>query len=245
MNSEIDSELRNRVTDPLNEISAKTGDSSYQVFTDFLDLTISSFSGDESQYSSCIQRYRNDGHDEARIENLLRLHTKALSGLMIALEKTNEDVLGSVYEHYSTTSDNFSQHFTLKSVSRTMAEMSFPDEEEIRNASPDDPLLIGDISGCGSGSLLLDSAHRLRTIRPDCPALYIGWDIDSDCAKMCVINFVLNGLPGYVLQGDTLRLQVNRCWQVEPKNLPRGKTPVSEIPDSNQEKIIDELPITA
>jgi type I restriction-modification system DNA methylase subunit len=245
MNSELKPELRERVTDPLNEISAKTGDSSYQVFTDFLDLTISSFSGDESQYSSCIQRYRNDGHDEATIENLLRRHAKALSGLIVALEQSNEDVLGAVYEHYSTTSDNFSQHFTPKSVGETMTELSFPDEDEIRNASPDDPLLIGDISGCGSGSLLLDSAHRLRTIRPDCPAVYIGWDIDSDCAKMCVINFVLNGLPGYVLQGDTLQLQVNRCWQVEPKNLPRGKMPVSEIPDSDQERIIDELPITA
>jgi type I restriction-modification system DNA methylase subunit len=245
MNSELKPELRERVTDPLNEISAKTGDSSYQVFTDFLDLTISSFSGDESQYSSCIQRYRNDGHDEATIENLLRRHAKALSGLIVALEQSNEDVLGAVYEHYSTTSDNFSQHFTPKSVGKTMTELSFPDEDEIRNASPDDPLLIGDISGCGSGSLLLDSAHRLRTIRPDCPAVYIGWDIDSDCAKMCVINFVLNGLPGYVFQGDTLQLQVNRCWQVEPRNLPRGKMPVSEIPDSDQERIIDELPITA
>ena len=244
MTSEINPELRKRVTDPLNEISAKTGDSTYQAFTDFLDLTISSFSGDESQYSNCIQRYRNDGHDESRIENLLRLHAKALSGLMITLEETNEDVLGSVYEHYSITSDNFSQHFTLKSVSRTMADMSFPAEEEIRNASSDDPLLIGDISGCGSGSLLLDSARRLRTIRPDCPAVYIGWDIDSDCAKMCVINFVLNGLPGYVLQGDTLQLQVNRCWHMVPTNLSRGKMPVSEIPDSDQERIIDELPIT-
>lgn len=245
MNSELKPELRERVTGPLNEISAKTGYSSYQVFTDFLDLTISSFSGDESQYSSCIQQYRNDGHDEATIENLLRQHAKALSGLIVALEQSNEDVLGAVYEHYSTTSDNFSQHFTPKSVGKTMTELSFPDEGDIRNASPDEPLLIGDISGCGSGSLLLDSAHRLRTIRPDCPAVYIGWDIDSDCAKMCVINFVLNGLPGYVLQGDTLRLQVNRCWQVEPKNLLRGKRPVSEVPDSDQERIIDELPITA
>jgi len=236
MKSELKPELRKRVTDPLNEIAAKTGDSSYQVFTDFLDLTISSFSGDESRYSNCIQRYRNDGHDESTIENLLSRHAKALSGLTVASEKTNKDVLGAVYEHYSTTPDNFSQHFTPKSVSRTMTEMSFPDEEEIRNASPDDPLLIGDISGCGSGSLLLDSARRLRTIRPGCPAVYIGWDIDSDCAKMCVINFVLDRLPGYVFQGDTLQLQVNRCWQIEPINLPRGKMPVSEIPASDQKR---------
>jgi len=244
MNSELKPELRKRVTDPLNEISAKTGDSSYQIFTDFLDLTISSFSGDESWYSNRIQRYRNDGHNESTIGNFLRLHAKALGGLTVASEKTNKDVLGAVYEHYSTTSDNFSQHFTPKSVSRTITEMSFPDEEEIRNASPDDPLLIGDISGCGSGSLLLDSAHRLRAIRSDCPAVYIGWDIDSDCAKMCVINFVLNRLPGYVFQGDTLQLQVNRCWHIEPTNLSQEKMPVSKIPASDQERILDELLIT-
>lgn len=245
MSSQINPEVRKRVTEPLNEISAETGDSSHRVFTDFLDLTISSFAGEESQYSNRVKRFSNDGHDTATIENLLQLHAKALSGLVMGLEETNEDVLGAVYEHYSTTSDNFAQHFTSGSVSSTMAEMTFPDEDEIRNASPDDPLLIGDISGCGSGGLLLDSARRLRTIRPDCPATYIGWDIDPDCAKMCVINFVLNGLPGYVLQGDTLRLQVNRCWRIEPTNLSQEKMPVSEIPDSDQEKIIAELPIPA
>ncbi|WP_206537589.1 N-6 DNA methylase [Natronolimnohabitans innermongolicus] len=233
MSSQIKPEIREMVTDSLNEISVKTGDSSYQVFSDFLDLTISSFSGDERQYSAQIERYRTDGHDMATVKNLLQLHAKALSGLVVGLEKTNEDVLGAVYEHYSTTSDNFAQHFTPGSVSGTMAEIAFPDEDKIRNASPDYPLLIGDLSGCGSGSLLLESAYRLQNIRRDCPAIYVGWDIDPDCTKMCVINFVLNGLPGYVFQGDTLQVQVNRCWKIEPTNLSREKMPVAEIPNGD------------
>lgn len=244
MSSQIKPEIREKVTNPLNDISAETGDSSYQVFSDFLDLTISSFSGDERHYSTRIERYRTDGHDMATVKNLLQLHAKALSGLVVGIEETNEDVLGGVYEHYSTTSDNFAQHFTPGSVSGTMAEITFPDESKICDASPDDPLLIGDLSGCGSGSLLLDSACRLQSIRADCPAIYVGWDIDPDCAKMCVINFVLNGLPGYVVQGDSLRVQVNRCWKIEPTNLSQENMPVSEIPDGDQKEIIDELAIT-
>lgn len=244
MSSQIKPKIREKVTNPMDEISAKTGDSSYQVFSDFLDLTISSFSGDERQYSARIERYRTDGHDMATVKDLLQLHAKALSGLVVGIEETNQDVLGSVYEHYSTTSDNFAQHFTPGSVSGTMADISFPDEDKICAASPDDPLLIGDLSGCGSGSLLLESACRLQNIRTDCPAIYVGWDIDPDCAKMCVINFVLNGLPGYVVQGDSLRVQVNRCWKIEPTNLSQENMPVSEIPDGDQEEIIDELAIT-
>lgn len=244
MSSQIKPEIREKVTNPLNEISVKTGDSSYQVFSDFLDLTISSFSGDESRYSNRIQRYRTDGHDKATVMNLLQLHAKALSGLVVGLEETDEDILGAVYEHYSTTSDNFAQHFTSSSVGGTMAKIAFPDKEKIREASPDDPLLIGDLSGCGSGSLLLESASRLQNIRADCPAIYVGWDIDPDCVKMCVINFVLNGLPGYVLQGDTLRVQVNRSWKIEPTNLSQEKMPVSEISDGDRKEIIDELAIT-
>lgn len=244
MSSQIKPEIREKVTNPMDEISAKTGDSSYQVFSDFLNLTISSFSGDERQYSTRIERYRTDGHDMATVKNLLQLHAKSLSGLVVGIERTNQDVLGAIYEHYSATSDNFAQHFTPGSVSGTMAEITFPDEDKICAASPDDPLRIGDLSGCGSGSLLLESAYRLQNIRTDCPAIYVGWDIDPDCAKMCVINFVLNRLPGYVVQGDSLRVQVNRCWKIEPENLAREQMPVSEIPDGDQEEIIDELAIT-
>jgi len=244
MSSQLKPEVREKVTNPLNKISATTGDSSYQVFSDFLDLTISSFSGDEQEYSTRIEGYRTDGYDMATVKNLLQLHAKALSGLVVGLEKTNEDVLGTVYEHYSTTSENFGQHFTPHSVSNTMAEMAFPDEGRVCDASSDDPLLIGDLSGCGSGSLLLESANRLQSIREDCPAIYVGWDIDPDCAKMCVINFVLNGLSGYVLQGDTLRVQVNRCWKIEPTNPSQERMPVSEIPDGGHKEIIDKLSIT-
>jgi type I restriction-modification system DNA methylase subunit len=243
MSSQIKPEIRKKITNPLNEISAKTGNSSYQVFSDFLDLTISSFSGDERQYSARIERYRTDGHNMATVKNLLQLHAKALSGLVVGIEETNQDVLGSIYEYYSTTSDNFAQHFTPGSVSGTMAEITFPDEDKICAASPDDPLLIGDLSGCGSGSLLLESACRLQKIRADCPAIYVGWDIDPDCAKMCVINFVLNGLTGYVVQGGSLRVQVNRCWKIEPANLSHENMPVSEIPEGGQKEIIDELAI--
>jgi hypothetical protein len=84
-------------------------------------MAVASLSGDEDAYQKPLDRYRNGGRDEETVRELATLHANALGGLVLAMEETQEDVLGSVYEHYGLTSEHFAQYFTPGSVSRAMA----------------------------------------------------------------------------------------------------------------------------
>ena len=110
-----------------------------------------------------------------------------------------------------------------------MAAMTISDDGELREATLDDPLIIGDISGCGSGRLIVDSARQLRTVAPEIPAIFLGYEKDSLCAKMAVINFVLNDITGYVLLGDALKLVPQKVWSAGTGRLLEGEQPVSVL----------------
>jgi hypothetical protein len=154
------------------------------------------------------------------------------------MEETDEDVLGGVYEHYGLTSEHFAQYFTPGAVSRAMAQMNLPDTDSFREATAEDPLVIGDVSGCGSGRLIVDSARRLRDLAPETPAVYLGYDKDPLCAKMAVLNFVLNDMTGYVLLGDALKLEARRVWFISTSQLVRGDHPVRELDTSERDRVL-------
>lgn len=116
--------------------------------------------------------------------------------------------------------------------------MNIPDTGDLRAATPADPLVIGDISGCGSGRLIVDAARRLRSVAPEAPALYFGYDKDPVCAKMCVLNFLLNSISGYVLLGDALPLEVRRAWAIDPRHLLDESYPVYELSERERRAVL-------
>ena len=238
MTTLLEPEHRELVTDSLDDISQQTGKSTYRVFSDWISMAVASFSGDEDAYQKPLDRYRNDGRDEETVREFATLHANALGGLVLAMEETQEDVLGGVYEHYGLTSEHFAQYFTPGAVSRAMAQMNLPDTDSLREATPDDPLVIGDVSGCGSGRLIVDSAHRLQDLAPETPAVYLGYDKDPLCAKMAVLNFVLNDMTGYVLLGDALKLDARRVWFISTAQLIGGDHPVRELDTSERDRVL-------
>jgi len=238
MTTLLEREHRKLVTDPLDAISQQTGDSPYQVFSDWIDLALASFTGDDDAYQKPLTRYANGGRDEDMVRELATRHANALGGLVLAMEQTNEDVLGGVYEHYGLTNNHFAQYFTPGAVSRAMATMNLPDGDELHDATPEDPLVIGDVSGCGSGRLIVDSAKHLREIAPETPAVFLGYDKDPICAKMAVLNFVLNDLTGYVLLGDALKLDAHRAWFVSIAQIARGGHPVRALDADERNRML-------
>jgi hypothetical protein len=119
-----------------------------------------------------------------------------------------------------------------------MAAMNLPDGEDLRDATAEDPLVIGDVSGCGSGRLIVDTANHLREIAPEAPAVFLGYDKDPICAKMAVLNFVLNDLTGYVLLGDALKLEAHRVWFVSVAQLARGDHPVKALDADGRDRVL-------
>ena len=81
--------------------------------------------------------------------------------------------------------------------------MALPDAESIREATPDDPFVIG-APACGSGRLLYYGVHYLRESTPETPVVAVARDIDATCARMATINFALWGMPAYVVHGNSL-----------------------------------------
>lgn len=194
-------------------------------------MTIASFTTNDDSYDALVQDYRDQhGHETTR--TAFTLFAEALGELTLAMERTNADVLGELYERFSLTSDQFAQYFTPEAVCQTLAAATLPDETVIQEATAGDPLQIGDPT-CGSGRLLITTAHHLRQVAPKTPAVFVGQDIDGICARMAVVNFVLFGVSGFVVHGDSLTTEVYCSWRVEPAAAHRGDPIVRPCPRSD------------
>lgn len=58
---------------------------------------------------------------------------------------------------------------------------------------------------CGSGRMLLAALKKAREIDGNEPKLYAN-DLSMTCAKMCLLNFLVNSVDGEVTCGDALKL---------------------------------------
>jgi type I restriction-modification system DNA methylase subunit len=199
----------------------------YTIFGDWLDVIIASLAGDGDTYNSLVEKYQNQ-HGNETVQIVFELYAEAFGELVIASESTGRDILGESYERFRLTSDQFAQHFTPEPICQVLARMSIPDKTDIRRATVDDPLQIGDPT-CGSGRLLIATARHLRDIAPSVPVLFVGQDIDSTCARMAVINFSLHDTPGIIIQGDSLTEEVVRCWRIDPVSHSENGWPIQRI----------------
>jgi type I restriction-modification system DNA methylase subunit len=120
-----------------------------------------------------------------------------------------EDVLGDIYmsiaSRYHTSA--MAQFFTPKEVSRLMATII-----NLPEAGADDkPLRIGDIAGCGSGRNILAAAEKCGEKRYK--YYFEGTDLDTICARMCVLNCYLNCIPARIVHGDALELTTYNVYE--------------------------------
>jgi type I restriction-modification system DNA methylase subunit len=120
-----------------------------------------------------------------------------------------DDVLGDIYmsiaSRYHTSA--MAQFFTPKEVSRLMATII-----NLPEAGADDkPLRIGDIAGCGSGRNILAAAEKCGEKRYK--YYFEGTDLDTICARMCVLNCYLNCIPARIVHGDALELTTYNVYE--------------------------------
>lgn len=101
------------------------------------------------------------------------------------------DVLGEFFMQNVSMGRN-GQFFTPEVVCRFMSQIT--EDETAENKTVNDPC-------CGSGRMLLASARNSKF--PHSKKYYAN-DIDSTCAKMCLLNMLLNSLSGVVTCGDGL-----------------------------------------
>jgi len=221
MTSTIDADVFAPITDRFESIEAQTSRTRYRVFDEWLKFVVSCLSRDDDTYRELVENLQHIVEDTATARDILTAYAEAFGLLVDTMEGAKfpetdapPELLGAMYEAYGATSDSFGQHFTPERVALANAKMALPDAESIRDATPDDPFVIGD-PACGSGRLPFYALHHLREITPETPVVAVARDIDATCARMATVNFALWGMPAYVVHGNSLTLETWQVWRVD------------------------------
>jgi type I restriction-modification system DNA methylase subunit len=189
------------------------------VFSDWLDLMLNSFLAltDNIQrhglgvveklktntldgiyndrYMEIVKRYEDK---REKGDRAIDHFTEATSLLIQETEELQRDVLGEIFMVRITYGEH-GQFFTPDHITDMMA--------SIVGLKPDEQERVLDPT-CGSGRTLIAASKK----NPN--ALFVGMDLDPRCAKVCAINMYLFDLNAIVLQGDTLRYEFSKEWQI-------------------------------
>jgi type I restriction-modification system DNA methylase subunit len=203
------------IVDTLEQVRQQTGHRWAQVFRDWIEIVFLSLQRDDEGHGKIVDRYKSDFGEEAG-QAAIEAYSKGFADLLVAMKDTEADLLGFLYQKYGATSDRNGQFFTPPNAAKFAASMMLPDGTEITNSTPDDPIRISDPT-CGSGTLLIAAGQRLEEIaNSPYSVLFYGQDIDRTCAGMTAINFVVQGLPGCVIHGDSLKMDPTTAWKIMP-----------------------------
>ena len=181
----------------------------YRVFEDWVGLMFYAFQRDDPSYLEIMGGYRNTAPVGQREADHFANATACLLDYMRA---TNEEVLGPLYEEYAANHYT-GQYFTPSSVARLMASITHTEPPETGRFKVLDP-------ACGAGACLIAAAKE-QTFEQNGRAIFVGQDIDLNCARMTALNLMFFNLDGIVLWGNHLALEVRGAWETR-RSLIRG-----------------------
>lgn len=168
-----------------------------EFFTDFIDycLYILSIGMLREEYTKIEKKYSNE--ELAAFREMLYIVSIKSEGC--------KDVLGDFFIQFVSHGHN-GQFFTPMIVGDFMAFTIRTDEIQPRQSICD--------PSCESGQLLLSAAKKCvkkGIERPQC----FGADIDLNCVKMCVINMIINSIPGEIAWMNTLTMEHWRSYHIK------------------------------
>lgn len=126
--------------------------------------------------------------------------------LVTLLDEEPYDVLGQLYMELELGNTNAGQFFTPPEVSELMARLGYGDElKELKK-----PFITLQEPACGAGGMVLAFVKVMLSHGHN--PLHHLWvqaiDVDRTAALMCYIQMSLWGIPGAVVVGNTLSLEV-------------------------------------
>jgi len=145
------------------------------------------------------------------------------------------DLFGEYLECNGETSERNGQFFTPADVVDMMVQMTLHGVELDRQ----DPWTFCD-PACGTGRFMLRTArHFARENRGALNFLFTNADIDRRAFTFCVMNAILNGIPGIHIHGDSLRMEVYEAFAT----LPIGQVAVWErvLPETAKRWLVQSL----
>ena len=190
----------NPVRKELDAIIGK-GHNGYRVFEDWVGLMFHAFQRDDPPYLEIMGQYRNTEPVGQRAADHF---ANATAYLLDYMRATNEETLGPLYEEYAANHYT-GQYFTPSSVAQLMAKITHTAPPETGRFKVLDP-------ACGAGACLIAAAKE-QTFEQNGRAIFVGQDIDLNCARMTALNLMFFNLDGIVLWGNHLALEVRGAWE--------------------------------
>lgn len=197
------------------------GHEARRVFDDLLEYILMGFIVDKSM--EWDKRYSKD-----EIELFYKLYMEWIKVMNEMLNSDMDwyDLWGVYYEAVILSKmgrEGSGQFFTPQNICDLMAVMISPGEDVQGN--------VGD-PACGSGRCLL--SYHVQN--PGC--FIVAEDLDRTCVLMTILNFMVHGVDGLVIWGNSLSLEVFEAWRVnEHLNLSQG------VPHVRHYNIVEAEPI--
>jgi hypothetical protein len=183
-----------------------------QVFDDFLQMAVCAYSMGKSEdlYFEVIKKYNPEE---------LKGFGQALGALVLDHEKQNRiswtDFLGRHFEDAGLSNARTGQFFTPESICKLMAQITY---SGIEGETVND-------CACGSSRTLI--AHANLDPKNRMKYFYIGQDLDRRACLMSVLNFVMFGMKGVIINMNALTLEIYGGWRVYMPETLLGVQPLS------------------
>ncbi|MCK4502712.1 MAG: N-6 DNA methylase [Desulfuromonadales bacterium] len=171
------------------------GYNNYTLFSDWVDLMLYALMGNDPEYLKIVGRYRND---QPKGERDIDLFCDAFAELQLAMRKTNQDMLGEIYQQLSINNKQFAQFFTPAHVCDLMAEITIGDK--VQNKTVSDPCV-------GSGRMFI-SAQKVAS-----GLTFFGQDKDLICVKMTALNICFFNANSQIAWGDSLTFECQKAYE--------------------------------
>lgn len=160
-----------------------------ECFHNFLDLALSYFCNNMNERQMALRKRVEENED------FRKAYQEALEAYGDCAEDYR-DPMGDMFME-KISHGQHGQFFTPESICTLSAEILGVGDAE-------DGQTINDPTS-GSGRMLLKALQIAREVHGKEPKLYAN-DLSMTCAKMCLLNFLVNSVDGEVTCGDALRL---------------------------------------
>lgn len=184
------------------------------VFETFLELSATSL-GARLDCVNAEKREKEYGALESKLsQEELHAYTRMLILLAMAVYEYRDiptDILGEVFNRLGLYNKWKGQFFTPPPICEFMAEVTGIAESVM---GTDKGYLKVNEPTCGSGAMIIGAISSMVKKNVDYheKVFFVAQDLDIRCVWMAYIQFCLYGVPAVVLQGDSLKNEVNSNW---------------------------------
>jgi hypothetical protein len=209
-----------RELEKLTRMIEELGDrhDTHRVFNDFCEMAAISISNavDRAQREAREARYMEIiGYYKRRPEDV-QLFPKMLAELVMALERTGEDVLGPVSAAIGMCDYRSGAFWTPWNVSYMMAKILVHDIGKTHEPDLSEPrgFITAAEPACGPGGMILAFAKAFQEelFNPQQQLHFTAVDVSRNCVHMTYVQTALSGIPATVILGNSLSQQFSEFW---------------------------------